>query len=570
MAKNTLFTIIMIFISVIITLIGGEILVRQVVPFEVAQQKEAYLYFEHLVADKDYGRRLKPNYKTRIIGRGGIDFNVTVNSKGLRGREVKYEKDKNTIRIMAIGDSFTYGYGADNYETFPKILEVELNRKYEDIAVEVINAGVTGWGTIQEKKYLLREGNKYDPDIIIVGFYLNDIQDVKDSILGKADYAKMYETKRKLFKKIARHNISVYLDLVLRNNTYLYPFLKYHILKFSETRQKAKYSILGSTINPDYLIDNIPKEGISIIEFDKKIEKKTKIFGYEIFSLVENEVKLNVWRKYDNKWKVVANSKNTVISAGLNKIYLETPIIAEAGDYIGFFNKNGNITREFPYSKKGKIYGLGDIKTIGVNDGRRDTAGGYSFKVYLEKQVNINHGANEPKVILNEKSVFSLFMDNITNMLDLTHNSYQSKYANAINNFKCSSNDLIVGQYCKEENKIRHNAYIKTLDELKSIHEIAVKNNTKILFVYLTPIYEAAHSLVENKQVDLERPYKIFSEYMKMNEIMHMATNKGFKESNDDFLFISDSHYNKNGYKLVANEILPEITKMIDSIKKSK
>jgi lysophospholipase L1-like esterase len=73
-------------------------------------------------------------------------------------------------RILALGDSFTWGlYIADSDSTWPARLERRL-----EAPVEVINMAQRGWTTANEAEFLDRLGWQFDPDLVIVQFYLND------------------------------------------------------------------------------------------------------------------------------------------------------------------------------------------------------------------------------------------------------------------------------------------------------------------------------------------------------------------------------------------------------------
>ncbi len=99
-----------------------------------------------------------------------------INSKGMRAdREYPYEKPPGVRRILSLGDSFTIGYEVDVEDCFSSVLERTLREK--GFNVEVINAGVSGYSTAEECLYLERELLKYDPDIVLVSFYRNDMQD---------------------------------------------------------------------------------------------------------------------------------------------------------------------------------------------------------------------------------------------------------------------------------------------------------------------------------------------------------------------------------------------------------
>ena len=98
------------------------------------------------------------------------------NSSGFRDREYPKKKPEGVYRIIVIGDSLAYGLRVDREETYAKKLEKKLNahsgngKKYE-----VINMGVPGYRTTQIIARLEEKGLAYDPDMIIYGYWLDDI-----------------------------------------------------------------------------------------------------------------------------------------------------------------------------------------------------------------------------------------------------------------------------------------------------------------------------------------------------------------------------------------------------------
>ena len=101
---------------------------------------------------------------------------LRINGKGLRGREYPYEKSDRSFRILVLGDSLTLGWGVNQEQTYPSLLEQELNRQSGRGKYEVINAGVGNWNTVQEVKFYWEEGYKYKPDLVILGYCINDAE----------------------------------------------------------------------------------------------------------------------------------------------------------------------------------------------------------------------------------------------------------------------------------------------------------------------------------------------------------------------------------------------------------
>jgi len=99
-----------------------------------------------------------------------------INSMGFRDVEHSLFKPEGVLRIVAIGDSFTWGQGADRESTYPYQLEVMLNnRTGKHPRVEVINLGICNYFTEPERLSLEHYGKQFKPDIVLVGFERNDV-----------------------------------------------------------------------------------------------------------------------------------------------------------------------------------------------------------------------------------------------------------------------------------------------------------------------------------------------------------------------------------------------------------
>ena len=100
---------------------------------------------------------------------------VSVNSLGFRGSEVVLPKPPGRFRIVVTGDSLTLGWGVGDDETYAARLEQLLRNRFPDQDLDVINLGVGGYNTRQEVAILERNVPRLQPDLVIVGFYLNDV-----------------------------------------------------------------------------------------------------------------------------------------------------------------------------------------------------------------------------------------------------------------------------------------------------------------------------------------------------------------------------------------------------------
>ncbi len=117
--------------------------------------------------DSQLGWRNIANWQATTFGQ-----ELRTNSKHLRDREYEYQKTSGWNRILVLGDSFVWGYGVANRDIFTEVLEARFAS--DQLPCEVINTGVSGWGTDQEYLYFANEGVKYSPDLVVLAFYLGN------------------------------------------------------------------------------------------------------------------------------------------------------------------------------------------------------------------------------------------------------------------------------------------------------------------------------------------------------------------------------------------------------------
>jgi len=123
------------------------------------------------VSDAARLEKLGANYDGWFAG-------VPVKTNGLGFRDTRdygLEKGPRSFRILVLGDSVTFGHGSLFEHTYPFLLEQRLERWRPDLDWQVWNLGIPGYNSAQELAYLLDVGPRFRPDLVVVGFYENDI-----------------------------------------------------------------------------------------------------------------------------------------------------------------------------------------------------------------------------------------------------------------------------------------------------------------------------------------------------------------------------------------------------------
>jgi len=103
---------------------------------------------------------------------------IRINSAGMRDREYSREKPRDTLRIAAVGDSFTFGMGVDVEDTYVRQLQQLLEQ--DGVTIEIMNFGVIAYGMWQFEALLEEKILPYAPDAIVLGLFLDDLGGPED------------------------------------------------------------------------------------------------------------------------------------------------------------------------------------------------------------------------------------------------------------------------------------------------------------------------------------------------------------------------------------------------------
>lgn len=118
------------------------------------------------LADPDVGYTLTPGFEGRLE-RAEFSAPFSVGPSGLRGED-GFREDS-ALRILALGDSQTFGFGVRDGETYAAALERLLQAR-TGRPVQVLNAGVPGYGTADQRNFLVSRWAALEPDIVVLQF----------------------------------------------------------------------------------------------------------------------------------------------------------------------------------------------------------------------------------------------------------------------------------------------------------------------------------------------------------------------------------------------------------------
>jgi hypothetical protein len=142
--------------------------------FEAFLRALGFTYPIFYAPDASRGYALRPGMEGWYGKEGGAY--VKINSDGLRDREHEKQKPANTLRIAVVGDSYAEAFQVAQSAAFWSVMERGLQAcpSLKGRQVEVINFGVSGYGTAQELITLRERVWAYSPDVVLLAVTTNN------------------------------------------------------------------------------------------------------------------------------------------------------------------------------------------------------------------------------------------------------------------------------------------------------------------------------------------------------------------------------------------------------------
>jgi len=151
--------------------------------FRLAQVPVGTVQINRGTVRKSANPRLR--FELRPGGTVTAEVEYRVNAEGMRGPEVAVEKPDGVRRVALLGDSIAFGYWVAEEDTLARQLESTLDEVRGDgPPVEVLSFGVPGYNLEQEIEMLRSRALRFDPDVVVLAFCLNDLEGIFSYELG--------------------------------------------------------------------------------------------------------------------------------------------------------------------------------------------------------------------------------------------------------------------------------------------------------------------------------------------------------------------------------------------------
>lgn len=212
-----------------------------------------------------------------------------INSLGFRDRHWETGRNRETFRLLAIGDSFTFGMGVELEQSWPKILEREL--RAQGLNVEIANLGSPGASPVEYSETATRAIPLLKPDMVLIAILQGD--DLAQTL--HQNRARKKIRNNSLFNAVGRIGATLSAALIpnttalLSNSTDKPPRFKSRKLLLEDIwkeqaaemvhnlagEKKARFAMMGETVKEMFLLGHLNPGIVSIALSDPNYFART-------------------------------------------------------------------------------------------------------------------------------------------------------------------------------------------------------------------------------------------------------------------------------------------------------
>jgi lysophospholipase L1-like esterase len=189
-------------------------------------------------------------------------WTVSLNSAGFRDDEFPATKSPDSIRIITLGDSWTFGHNVAMDQSYPKRLQAMLRSEFPNQNIEVLNLAMLAYTSHEGLKLLQRKALALQPDIVLIGYSMNDA-----SIAGWHDKDVFVPKSRRFsLRRFITENSEIY-----RLAAYLNRLGKFDAVTMGDTMKDA------SDPNADFLFESwVSADALEAKDYER-LESKVRV-----------------------------------------------------------------------------------------------------------------------------------------------------------------------------------------------------------------------------------------------------------------------------------------------------
>jgi lysophospholipase L1-like esterase len=207
------------------------------------------------------------------------DVEVKLNSKGMRSDEF----DDNDKKIIFLGSSISLGWGVEQKDSYPGIIQTKLSS--DSINYKVLNGSIGNYNTFRYVNNFLSNQTDIEPKVIVINYFINDAETLPINssnwlIKNSQLFATLTITYKKLFSK-SGFDLKQYYNDLYKNDNQSFLEMKESLNKLSEYSKQRNISILLTVIPDIHFLEDYPFDSIH-----KKMKSISEELGFEYHDLL--------------------------------------------------------------------------------------------------------------------------------------------------------------------------------------------------------------------------------------------------------------------------------------------
>ena len=204
---------------------------------------------------------------------------IKLNSEGMRSNEF----DDDDKKILFLGSSISLGWGVEQKDSYPGIIQTKLFS--DSLDYKVLNGSIGNYNTFRYVTNFLSNQTDIEPELIVINYFINDAETLPINrsnwlIKNSQLFATLTITYKKLFSK-SGFDLKQYYNDLYKNDNQSFLEMKESLNKLSEYSKRTNSKVLLTVIPDIHFLEDYPFQTIH-----EKMKTLSTELGFEYHDLL--------------------------------------------------------------------------------------------------------------------------------------------------------------------------------------------------------------------------------------------------------------------------------------------
>ena len=204
---------------------------------------------------------------------------IKLNSEGMRSNEL----DDDDKKILFLGSSISLGWGVEQKDSYPGIIQTKLFS--DSLDYKVLNGSIGNYNTFRYVTNFLSNQTDIEPELIVINYFINDAETLPINrsnwlIKNSQLFATLTITYKKLFSK-SGFDLKQYYNDLYKNDNQSFLEMKESLNKLSEYSKRTNSQVLLTVIPDIHFLEDYPFQKIH-----EKMKTLSTELGFEFHDLL--------------------------------------------------------------------------------------------------------------------------------------------------------------------------------------------------------------------------------------------------------------------------------------------